>query len=286
MSDSPYVFDVTAADFGERVLQRSQQVPVLVDFWADWCAPCRMLAPVLDQLALSYAGKLLIAKVNSDAEQALASQYQVRSLPTVKLFHKGVIVDEFIGVQPESVIRERLEKHISRESDALREAAKIAEETGDTTTALDLLRRARIEDPDNHRIEFDLAALLVRLNQPEEADQLLHSLPAKFAEDVTVKRLLATCHFANSVKEADTIDALRTQVAAHPDDLVAREQLAARCMLAGDHETGMNEYLEIMRRDRHYHNAAGHRGLIAAFEFLGEDNRTTPYRRKLFNLLH
>lgn len=286
MSDSPYVFDVTAADFAERVLQRSQQVPVLVDFWADWCGPCRMLAPVLDNLANAYGGKLLIAKVNSDVEQALANQYGVRSLPTVKLFVDGAVVDEFMGVQPESAIRELLERHIPRESDALREQARTQADAGDVDAALVLLRRAREDDPDNHRVDLDLADLLIRQGQTAEAEQQLRALPAKYAEDADVKRLLATCQLAAQQADAPPLDELRARVTAQPDDLDTREQLAAACILAGEYEAGMDEYLDIMRRDRQHNDEAGRRGLLAAFELLGNDERVTPYRRKMFNLMH
>ncbi|OBS10431.1 thioredoxin [Acidihalobacter prosperus] len=286
MSDSPYVFDVTAADFAERVLQRSQQVPVLVDFWADWCGPCRMLAPVLDGIANSYGGKLLVAKVNSDAEQALASQYGIRSLPTVKLFVGGAVVDEFMGVQPESVIRELLERHVPRESDGLRAQARAEAEAGHADAALALLRRAREDDPDNHRIDLDLAELLIAQGQAAEAEQLLRALPAKYAEDETVKRLLATSQLAAQQADAPPLDELREHVAAQPDDLAAREQLAAACILAGEYEAGMDAYLEIMRRSRSYNDDAGRRGLLAAFELLSGDDRVTPYRRKMFNLMH
>lgn len=286
MSESPYVFDVTAANFAEQVLLRSDQVPVLVDFWADWCGPCRMLAPVLNNLAEAYQGKLLVAKVNSDREQALATQYQIKSLPTVKLFLKGNVVDEFMGVKPESAIRELLEKHIPRESDTLRENAKIAEDKGNKEQALELLRKAHQEDPENYRVDIDLADLLVRLGQINEAEQILRSLPAKFIDDETVKRLQAQCQLSTGLADAPPIEILRSQVQADPDNLALREQLAAGCVLAGKYEEGMDEYLEIMKRDRRYNNEAGHRGLIATFDLLGEDERLVPYRRKLFNLLH
>lgn len=286
MSNSPYVFDVTAADFPERVLERSHQVPVLVDFWADWCGPCRMLSPVLDNIAQTYNGKLLVAKVNSDSEQELATQYQVRSLPTVKLFYEGTIVDEFMGVQPESTIRALLEKYIPRESDTIRQVAKEAFQSGNNEKALDLLRRAHSEDPDNHRIDLDLANLLILQNQPVEAEKILRNLPAKHAEEPEVKRLLATSRLADQISDAADIDTLKNHVQNDPDDLKAREQLAARYILNGEYESGMDEYLEIMRRNQQFNDGAGRKGLIAAFELINDAERSAPYRRKMFNLMH
>lgn len=286
MNNSPYVFDVTAAEFSERVLERSQQVPVLVDFWADWCGPCRMLSPVLDNIAQSYDGKLFVAKVNTDIEQELATQYQVRSLPTVKLFYRGKIVDEFMGVQPESAIRELLEKYIPRESDAIRQAAQEASQAGRNEEALVLLRRAHSEDPDNYRVDLDLADILIHQNQPAEAEKVLRNLPAKYAEEPEVKRLLATSHLANKINDAPDLDTLKNQIQSDPEDLNSRELLAARYILNGEYEAGMDEYLEIMRRNQQYNDGAGRRGLIAAFELIDDDERSSPYRRKMFNLMH
>lgn len=286
MSESPYLFDVTADDFSEQVLQRSKQVPVLVDFWADWCGPCRMLAPILDNLAQAYQGKLLVAKVNSDKEQTLATQYQIRSLPTVKLFRDGEVVDEFMGVQPESAIRDLLENHIPRASDTLRENAKATEQSGHQEKALELLQQAHHEDPENYRVHMDLADLLIQLDRVSEAEELLRSLPAKFIDDEKIKRLLAKCQLASTIANAPPINVLRTQIQAHPENLALREQLAARCILAEDYEAGMDEYLEIMKRDRRFNDEAGHRGLMATFDLLGDDERVAPYRRKLFNFLH
>ncbi|APZ42383.1 thioredoxin [Acidihalobacter ferrooxydans] len=286
MSDSPYLYDVTQADFAERVLARSQDVPVLVDFWADWCGPCRMLAPVLHKLAEDYGGKLIVAKVNSDAEQALAAQYGIRSLPTVKLFRNGAVVDEFMGVQPESQIRALLDRHIPRESDAVRETALATWRAGDAAKAEALLRQALEDDPGNDKIAPDLAQVLLASGKADEAEQVLRGLPANRIEDADIKRLLASVHFARLVANAPDADALKARLDTAPDDLEALELLAARWILEGHYEAGMDALLQIMRKSRKYNDDAGRRGLLAAFELLGNDDRVTPYRRQMFNLLH
>ncbi len=286
MSESPYVYDVTEAEFTEKVIGKSNEVPVLADFWADWCGPCRMLAPILHKLADEYAGKLIVAKINSDAEQALAARYGIRSLPTVKLFKNGQVVDEFMGVQPESQIRALLDRHIPRESDALREEALAAWRSGNADAALALLRKAMKEDPGNERLLPDLVQILLAKGEVEEAQALLQNLPANRAEDADIKRLKALAHFAAIARDAPDVATLKQRLETDPEDLQAKEQLAARWILDGQYEAGMDLLLEIMRKDRKYGDDAGRKGLLAAFELLGDDPRIVPYRRQMFNLLH
>jgi putative thioredoxin len=286
MSESPYLYDVTQADFAERVLARSHEVPVLVDFWADWCGPCKMLAPVLHKLAEDFGGQLIVAKVNSDVEQALATQYGIRSLPTVKLFRNGAVVDEFMGVQPESAIRAILERHVPRESDNVREQALEIWRSGDAAAAVSMLQEAAEKDPENTKIVPDLARVLLAQGEADEAERLLRGLPANRAEDADVKRLLASVHFSRLVKDAPPIETLKERVDADAKDFGALEQLAAHWILEGNYEAGMDTLLQIMRGNRKYNDDAGRRGLLAAFELLGNDERVTPYRRQMFNLLH
>ncbi|MEJ2479044.1 MAG: thioredoxin [Acidihalobacter sp.] len=286
MSETPYLYDVTQADFDERVLARSHEVPVLVDFWADWCGPCRMLAPVLHKLAEDFGGQLIVAKVNSDAEQALSQQYGIRSLPTVKLFRGGAVVDEFMGVQPESAIRAMLERHVPRDSDTMREQAMEVWRSGDAAAAVSMLQEAAEKDPENTAIVPDLARVLLAQGEADEAECLLRSLPANRAEDADVKRLLASAYFSRLIKGAPAADALKERVDTDAKDFAALEQLAAHWILEGNYEAGMDMLLQIMRGDRKYNDDAGRRGLLAAFELLGDDERVTPYRRQMFNLLH
>lgn len=286
MSESPYVYDVTEAEFAEKVIEKSHEVPVLADFWADWCGPCRMLAPILHKLAEEYGGKLIVAKINSDAEQSLAARYGIRSLPTVKLFKNGQVVDEFMGVQPESQIRALLDRHIPRESDAMREEALAAWRAGDADAAIALLRKAMKEDPGNERLLPDLVQILLAKGEAEEAQALLQDLPANRAEDADIKRLKALAYFAAIASNAPDVATLKQRLESDPEDLQAKEQLAARWILDGQYEAGMDLLLEIMRKDRKYGDDAGRKGLLAAFELLGDDPRVTPYRRQMFNLLH
>ncbi len=271
MADSRYVFEVTHATFSEMVLESSRRVPVLVDFWADWCAPCHMLVPVLAKLADEYQGKFVVAKVNTDQEQELAAQYAVRSLPTVKLFRNGEVVDEFMGALPEGPIRELLERHVLRESDAVRLEAIEAHERGDSDKALAMLHEARAQDPDNHRVVVDLARVLMDRSEFSEAESLLRSMPLSTQMEPAITALLSRLEFAATAREAASPETLEQRITEDPADIEARYQLSAHQVLAGSYEQALQQLLEILRRDRSFRDDAARRAMVAIFEILGNE---------------
>ncbi len=287
MNESPYIFNVTQEDFSQRVLETSRRVPVMVDFWADWCGPCHMLMPILAKLINEYSGQLMLAKVNSDQQQALALHYGVRSLPTVKIFKDGNLVDEFMGAQPESVIRQLLERHIDRESDKLRQEAAGAMEAGDIELALELLQKAMDMDPANTKVKIDLARTLMEKDEPERAEIILDDLRGEDREVSEVKVLKAQLAFKRIASQEPDHLKLESKVSTDPDNLKARYQLSAHKALVGDFEAAMDQLLEIMRRDQKFEDDAGRKGLLSVFEILGDnDKRVQRYRSKMFNLLH
>jgi putative thioredoxin len=287
MSDSPYISEVTERDFDTLVAQKSREVPVLVDFWAAWCAPCQMLMPVLARLAGEYRGKFFLAKVNTDVEQALAARYGVRSLPTVKLFKNGAVVDEFLGAQPESTIRALLDRHIPRESDALVYRAVQEMRNGKPEQAVMLLQRARQDDPGNDNVKIELARVLLAIARHEEAAAVLDELSADAKRDPQAAALTARLEFARIVAAAPPVAELEKRIAADPRDNEARYQLAARRLLAGDYETALEQLLEIVRRDRRYGNGAAHKAMLKAFELLGDKpDLVRRYRGLLYGALN
>ena len=283
MSDSPYIFDATEQDFESLVLRPSFQVPVLVDFWADWCAPCRMLAPVLTALAQAYDGRFILVKVNTDAHQGLATRYGVRSLPTVKVFRNGEVVEEFMGAQPESVVREVLERHVERPSDALRAEARALREAGELEPALGKLRGALQEDPDNTRIHADLVPMLLDAGALDEAEEVMKKVPAAEAVEPEFKSLAARLEFARNAGGATDPKELKARIETAPDDLDARYQLAVQSVSASDYETALQQFLEIMRRDRGYRDDAGRKGMISVFEMLGNSGPLVSRYRGLMS---
>ncbi len=286
MADSPYIFEVNADNFEQVVIEGSSSAPVLVDFWADWCNPCRMLMPVLAKLAQEYNGQFILAKVNSDANQELSARYGVRSLPTVKLFKNGQPVDEFMGALPESAVREFLDKHIERESDKLCDLAAEAQSTGDHERARALLQQANTIDPGRPRVITELATLLADGGEYDKADELLQSLPADERAKAPAAGLLARMGFVREAADFPAIDELREKVAQNPDDLEARHALAIRLAAQNDYREAMDQLLEIMRKDRGFRDDLARKTLLKIFDLLGNDPLVAEYRRKMANLLY
>jgi putative thioredoxin len=292
MADSPHVADVGRADFPEGVIARSHQVPVLVDFWAPWCGPCRMLTPVLTKLADEYGGKVFLAKVNTDVEQDLAMEYGIRGIPAVKLFRDGKVAEEFVGVQPESMVRALIEKFLPRETDTVVERAISLARTGNTSEAIELLRDAVVRDPQNEKAAIELVRLLSASPQGpdlkqrvEEAERFLNSLRAGTNPEIDALR--ARLDLLRVVADAPPLEELKTILQTNPNDLEARYRLAARLALKGKYEDAMEEFLELVRRDRKFADDAGRKGLLTVFALLGnKDPRVSQYRTVLSRALN
>lgn len=275
-------FDVTQENFASRVVEASQQQPVLVDFWATWCGPCQSLMPILEQLAQSYQGKFLLAKVEIDSQQALASQFGVRSVPTVKLVKNGQIVDEFTGALPEGQIRAFLDKHIASESDQRMQQALLQYQQGETDTALTEMGQILQADPQNENNKIIYADVLIRENHLEEAKQWLATLPVEAGLKPEVRALQAQLEFIEIVQQAPDPGILEKQLGADPGNTEARYQLSAHAILQGQFELAFEQLLEIVKRDRNYNDDAGRKALLKLFELLGDNHElVNSYRRKL-----
>lgn len=288
-AEPSYVFEATADNFDRDVQQRSLETPVLVDFWASWCQPCQMLMPILAKVAEDAAGKVCVAKVNADEEQDLARRHGIRSLPTVMLFVGGRPVDQFMGAIPESAVWAFLEPHLPRPTDAQRERASELRRQGQAEAAVEILRDARLQDPENVRVALDLLDALVELDHLDEAQRLLTDLPIATRQESAFRALETQLDVRRRARgtNAASLDSLRDRIASAPDDLEARSQLGAQLILAGQPEAAMDQYLEIMRRDRNYNNGIGRKGLLDVFQLLGQDDpRVAPYRRKMATLLY
>jgi putative thioredoxin len=279
--------EATAKSFAEDVIEKSRDTPVLVDFWADWCAPCRMLMPVLAALATEYSEKIQLVKVNTDQEPQLATEYGVRSLPTVKLFKGEQIVDEFMGVLPERAVREFIERHLDRPADhQIRVAAEFIE-AGKRDNAINLLALALAEDPKYDKVRLALAEEQIEAGYLPDARETLNGVPDQIRFDPPFKSLIARLELAE-IADSDVDRAtLEKLISSNPDDLTSREQLGAICFAAGENNAAMEQWLEIVRRGQGDIKDNGRSNLIRTFEVLGsQDQDVTRYRRLLAQALN
>lgn len=287
MSDSPYIHNVSVENFQALVLENSFKQPVLVDFWADWCQPCQTLMPMLARLADEYAGKFHLAKVDTEQQQQLAAHFQIKSLPTMKLFVNGQQVDERMGALPEGEIRSFLDKYITSETDEIMTAARMASHEGRTEEALELMNQALAKDPQNADLKIDVAQLVMSQGDSEGALALLDSLDEEGRKKDPAIKLRAEIEMADRLQDLPPIDEIEQKLAANPDDLKALLDKANHLTAQGEHEDAMQCLLRVMTLDRLFEDDAGRNGLLALFELLGgEHPAVQKYRRKMFTLLH
>jgi putative thioredoxin len=287
MADSPHLVAVTAQNFRQVVIEGSYERPVLVDFWADWCAPCRALMPVLAKLAEEYRGRLLVAKLNTEEEQALAAQMGIRSLPTVQLYRDGRPVDQFMGALPEAQVRAFLEPYLPRESDGLLEQIGDRLMVGDLAGAQAALDLARAKEPDNPRLFLVQVQIQAASGDTQGAEALLERVPLELAKDPEVLALRGQLRFANLAAGAPSVDELAARLAANPKDSEASFLLAARQAATGDFATALASLLALLKRDRAYGDDAARKTMILIFDLLGgEDPLVTAYRGKMLSALY
>lgn len=279
---SEHALDVGLADFPQRVLEESRHRPVVVDFWAPWCGPCKSLKPVLEKLAAEYGGKFLLAKINSDENQELAARYGVRGIPSVKAFIDGEQVDEFSGALPEPEVRAFLDRLVPSPVDELRQQAAAARMAEDTAGALQLLAEASKLDPDHLGVRLDAAEIMLDLGETDEASRLIGSVADD--ADPRVAQLKARLQFLGAAGEDEA--ALRARVATNENDLEARLKLAKLLVAAGQYEAGMDQLLEIVRRDRGFGDDIGRKTLLSVFNLLDGGELVSRYRRLLASALN
>ena len=274
--------DVGVADFEHAVLDESKARPVVVDFWAPWCGPCKSLKPILEKLAAEYGGKFRLAKVNSDDNQELATRYGVRGIPSVKAFINGEPVDEFSGALPEAEVRVFLDRLLPGPADDMRAQAAELRDAGDVSGALQKLAEASRLDPDHVGIRLDATEIMLDLGEADEARRLIGNLTDD--ADPRVSKVRARLQFMGEAGEDQA--ALNARVAANENDLEARLKLAKLFVAAGQYEAGMDQLLEIIRRDRGFEDDIGRKTLLSVFDLLDGGELVSQYRRKLASVLY
>jgi putative thioredoxin len=241
-------FDVTEADFRQTVLERSLEVPVLLDCWAPWCGPCRNLKPVLEKLVQAYGGRFVLAKLNTDEAPQISAALQIRSIPLVVLFVGGRPVDQFMGAQPEGQIRQFLDKHLGPQVSEAEQIRLEAAEAPDAETAEALLREALSYEPDNAAVLLDLAERVIARGDLEESEQILLAVPETERKDRHAG-LLKRIELARNRPQGDPA-ALAARIAANGKDFEARFALAAIHAYEGDFNAAFDELLEVVLRDK------------------------------------
>lgn len=277
-----FSFDVSVADFDQKVLAISRRVPVLVDFWAPWCAPCRSLKPILEKLADEYQGRFLLAKLNSDENQELAVRYNVRSIPAVKAFANGEPVDEFMGALPEGRVREFIDSLVPSRAEPLRSEAEAARARGELDASRRLLLEAIALDPKHEAARLDLVALLVDAGEFDQAHRLLDEVGDRARDGARVSALRAQLAVLQNAPSAADAAQFETRLAADADDHEARLALANLLAARQDYANALAHSLQLVRRDRGFADDAGRRTMIQIFDLLGSDHDLVrQYRREL-----
>lgn len=283
MTDLPHVFDATTETFEADVLRKSLEVPVLVDFWATWCGPCKTLGPILEKLAGEYNGAFLLAKVDVDKEQQIAAAFQIRSVPTVFLVKDGQLVDGFPGALPEGQLREFLASHGVQPAESAAEVAEAA--PLDPQAQVAALREAVAAEPDKDELKLDLVLALLKTGEAPEAERLLDALPANLATDDRAVKARARLGFAAALKDAPPPETLLAAIAANADDLRARHLLGVHALVGGDSEAALEQFLEMLKRDRTFEDGLPRKSLIDAFRVIEDEALVGQYRRKMSSLL-
>jgi putative thioredoxin len=280
-----HVFDVDQTNFEADVLEASQDTPVLVDFWATWCGPCKTLGPMLEKLAAEFNGAFRLAKVDVDKNQELAGMFGIRSIPTVMLVKDGQIADGFAGALPEGQLREFLARHVQPLDGAEAETDAPAAPAETPEQAIERLQQALAAEPDNAELKLDLAVALVQAGRSDAAEAELDALPANLATDARAVRLRSQLDLARTLKDAPALAELQQRLQANPADWDARDLLGVRLLLGDDPATGLDQFLHILEKARDWNDGAAKKRLLAAFNTLDDAELVGRYRRRMASLL-
>jgi putative thioredoxin len=280
---SQWTIDAGDKDFDTAVIGRSKQTPVVADFWAPWCAPCRTLGPLLERLAEEYGGQFILAKVNVDQNPGLSQALNIQSIPMVMGFRDGQIVSEFVGALPEAGVRQFLTKVLPSEADHLAVAGDQLLMDGKIAEAEANFRRALELDARCERAMLGLAGILTDRSEHEQALELLDRIgPGPVRQDAD--RLAAEIRIRQGGGGDEA--SLRAKVAANPADLETRMLLGQVLAAARKYEEALGEYLEIVRRDRTFQDGAARKAMLDIFDLLGAGNETAEhYRSELAKVL-
>jgi putative thioredoxin len=270
------MMDVTIQNFEAEVIEASMTTPVLVDFWASWCGPCKSLGPVLEKVEIAYEGRFKLVKINADEEQQLAGAFGIKSLPTCVLLKNGQPVDGFMGALPEGQVKQFLDKHLPAEGELQAQAAaQEAEEhlqAGDAQSARAAMEQALATDPGNDDARFDLVKLLIGLGELAEASALLapamSRIPVPLRFEAQTQWLNALEFVTTDPRGAWELDQFDALIAQNKRDFEARFAKSRLLIAIGQWEAAMDELLEIIMRDKKWDNEAPRKTFVALLELM------------------
>jgi len=282
-----HAIDVSSTTFERDVLEASRSVPVVVDFWAPWCAPCKVLKPILEKLAVEYDGRFKLAKVNSDENQELAAAFGIRSIPDVMAFRDGKPISHFLGALPESQVRAFIDGVLPKPAELEQARAAALRAAGDSEGAIAALRSALALDPSSDPVRLDLAELLVEQARPNEAEALLDAVRPNIDWDARVDALRAAVSFARMRASGTTEPTLSAKLAKDPADHAARFALAELHAGAHRYREALDELIEIVRRDKDWNEGVARKQVLNIFNLVESDDAlVSEYRKKFANALY
>ena len=283
---SEYIVNIDESNASALLIEESSKRPVVVDFWAEWCEPCKVLMPMLEKIAHEYQGAFLLAKVNADEQQGIAQQLGVRNLPTVMVIQDGQPVDGFAGAQPESVVRELLEKYLPKPWDGLLQMGLEAMEREEYHEAVTPLRQAFEESGQRYDITVAYAQCLIESLRLDEAEAVLQGVRMA-DQDAAYEQLCAQLEIKREAAKSPEIEALEKQLSANPDDLDVRHQLGVQYTNTGHYKDAMEHFITILKQDLDHGDGATKRLLLDSIATLGKgDPLAVEYQRKLYSLLY